>query len=143
MRRAPLALRQVALAVVERRGRVLICRRRPQDHLGGYWEFPGGTRRRSETWEACLRRELREELGVDIRALRPLGELAHRTAKTRLRFKVFRCTIARGRPRALAAETIRWVLLGRLRRYRFPPADAGLVRGLSGGLQARRRRAIM
>ena len=50
---------QVALAVIERRGRYLICRRRADDHFGGYWEFPGGKKDAEESWEACVRRELR------------------------------------------------------------------------------------
>ncbi|MBI4342403.1 MAG: NUDIX domain-containing protein, partial [Candidatus Omnitrophica bacterium] len=64
-----------SLAVIERRGRYLICRRRRGDFLGGFWEFPGGKRKPRESWEACLRRELREELGVAVTAIRPLCRL--------------------------------------------------------------------
>ena len=118
---------QSALAVVERRGRFLICRRRPGGFLGGYWEFPGGKRRPGERWAACLRRELREELGVAVGRLRLLMTIRHRYASRSIVFKVYRCAIARGRPRPLAAAALRWVAPGRLSRYRFPPANRALI----------------
>ena len=122
---------QVAIAVIERRGRLLICRRGVGSHLGGYWEFPGGKRRADETWAACLRRELREELGVSVGALRSAGGLHYRYPRHAIAFRVFRCAIARGTPRPLAAMELRWVPRARLRRYRFPPANAALIRKLS------------
>ena len=118
---------QSALAVVERRGRFLICRRRPGGFLGGYWEFPGGKRRPGERWAACLRRELREELGVAVGRLRLLMTIRHRYASRSIVFKVYRCAIARGRPRPLSAAALRWVAPGRLSRYRFPPANRPLL----------------
>ena len=118
-----------ALAVIERRGRVLICRRRAGDFLGGYWEFPGGKRHPRETWEACVRRELREELGVTPGRPRAWLRLSHRYADRTITFQVFRCTV-RGRPRPLEADTLRWVPTARLGRYRFPPANRSLIRRL-------------
>ena len=118
---------QSALAVIERRGRLLICRRRPGGFLGGYWEFPGGKRRPGERWAACLRRELREELGVAVGRLRPFMTLRHRYAAGPMVFKVYRCAIASGRPRPLSAAALRWVAPGRLSRYRFPPANRALI----------------
>ena len=121
-----------ALAVIERRGRVLICRRRRGGFLGGYWEFPGGKRDPGESWEACLRRELREELGVSVAGVRPLCRLRHRyPGRPVFVFQVFRCRIARGRPRPLSASALRWVAPERLARYRFPPANRGLLARLN------------
>jgi mutator protein MutT len=121
-----------AIAVIERRGRILICRRRRQDTFGGHWEFPGGKRRPGESWPACLRRELREELGVGVRALRPYMRLRHHLGDRRVHFFVFRCALARGRPRPLAAAALRWVPRRRLRRFRFPPANEPLIERLAG-----------
>ena len=118
---------QSALAVIERRGRLLICRRRPGGFLGGYWEFPGGKRRPGERWAACLRRELREELGVAVGRLRPFMTIRYRYAAGPMVFKVYQCAIARGRPRPLSAAALRWVAPGRLSRYRFPPANRPLL----------------
>ena len=120
-----------AIAVIERRGRYLICQRRHDDSLGGYWEFPGGKREAGETWEACLRRELREELGVAIRAIRVYGRMQYRYPDGVVSFRIFRCAIARGRPKPLDAQALRWIPLNRLGRYRFPPANRPLVKRLS------------
>jgi mutator protein MutT len=121
----------VAIAVIERRGRYLICQRHPDDHLGGYWEFPGGTRKPGESWETCLRRELREELDVAVRALHPYGRMRYRYADRAISFNVFRCAIAEGRPRPLGARVVRWVAPRQLSRYRFPPADNQLIERLA------------
>jgi len=119
-----------ALAVIERRGSYLICRRKPGGHLGGYWEFPGGKREPGESWEACLRRELREELGVGLRSIRPYGTMRYRYADRTVFFRAFRCAIASGKPRPLDAQALRWVRPNRLRRYRFPPANQPLLERL-------------
>ena len=123
---------QAALALIERGGRYLVCRRKAGAFLGGYWEFPGGKRRAGESWAACLRRELREELGVTVKGARPVQTFRHRYRDRAILFKVFRCAIARGVPRPLEAQALRWVPARRLRRYRFPPANRPLVERLVG-----------
>ena len=120
-----------AIAVIERRGRYLVCQRRAGDFLGGYWEFPGGKREAGESWEACLRRELREELGVALKAIRPYGRMRYGYGDRTVAFQIFRCAIASGRPRPLDAQALRWVAAGHLRRYRFPPANRLLLDRLS------------
>jgi mutator protein MutT len=62
---------EVSAGLVFRNGKLLITQRYTDAHLGGLWEFPGGKRECDETFEACLTRELREELGIDVR----VGEL--------------------------------------------------------------------
>ncbi len=122
---------RAAIAVIERRGRYLICQRPPDGFLGGYWEFPGGKRESGESWEACLRRELREELGVRVRAVRAYGSLHHRYRGGAVYFKVYRCAIAHGRPRPLEAAALRWVPPEHLTRYTFPPANRPLIARLT------------
>ena len=58
---------EVAAGLVFRDGQLLITQRRMQDHLGGLWEFPGGKREVNESFEDCLRRELKEELGIEVK----------------------------------------------------------------------------
>ncbi|MBI4351356.1 MAG: (deoxy)nucleoside triphosphate pyrophosphohydrolase [Elusimicrobia bacterium] len=60
-------MKQVTAAVLVKDGKVLLARRKPGDALAGKWEFPGGKLEPGETPEACLRRELREEFGVDTK----------------------------------------------------------------------------
>ena len=120
-----------AVAVIERRGRILICQRHDRDSFGGCWEFPGGKREPGESWETCLRRELREELGVVVRLIQPYGRMRHQFEDGTVFFRVFRCTIARGKPRPLDAQALQWVRAGELKRYRFPPANRALIEQLS------------
>lgn len=120
----------VAFAVVERRGAYLICQRKAGAHLAGYWEFPGGKREPGESWAACLRREIREELGVGVRRLKAWTTISHRYPGTHIRFKVFRCGLS-GSPKALQVKQLRWVLAAKLPRFKFPPADARLIRRLA------------
>ncbi len=132
-----------AIALIERRGRYLIARRHRDDSHPGCWEFPGGKRERGESLLACLRRELREELGVTIKDVRPFHTLRYRYVDGEVRFRVFRCTIARGTPRPLDAEALRWVRPAHLWRYRFPPANAPLVQRLSRPLSRRTQSGII
>lgn len=116
-----------AIAVIERRGRLLICQRRAGDRFGGYWEFPGGKREPDESWTQCLRRELREELGIGVKAVEPFGRMRSRSASGPIQFKVYRCAIANGTPRPLEAVALRWVSPAELTDYDFPPANQQLI----------------
>lgn len=124
----------VAIAVIERCGRILVCRRPADVDHAGCWEFPGGKRERGESWRACLQREVREELGVAVRTMAELDRFQYRYPQYRVSFRVFRCAITNGIPRPLAARSLRWVLRGRLSRLQFPPANDRLVRWLAGGV---------
>ena len=119
-----------AIAVIERRGRYLICQRREDDSLGSYWEFPGGKREPGESWEACVRREVHEELGVSIRSLQPFGTSRYRYPDGTISFRVFRCSINGGTPRPLDAQSLRWVTPHQLRHYWFPAANQALLQRL-------------
>lgn len=60
-------MKTVAAAVMERDGRILACRRRTDQVHAGKWEFPGGKVEPGEEIADALRRELREELGIEAR----------------------------------------------------------------------------
>ncbi len=127
----PPKVTRVALALIKREGKYLICQRRAGKILGGYWEFPGGKCEAGESWDACLHRELREELGVTVKSVRYVTQMRYRYPKGWLSFRVFRCGIAGGRPQPLAAQTLRWVSPTALTHYRFPPANIRLIMQLT------------
>lgn len=120
----------VAVAVIRRRGRYLICQRRTGSHYAGRWEFPGGKRKPGETWQACLRREVREELGVTIRRMVWLMRTSHRYPHKRVCLNVFRCSIQDGIPKPLSSNELRWITPTALGRYAFPPANRELIEQL-------------
>ena len=117
----------VTAAIIFRHGRLLITRRRLGDHQGGLWEFPGGKIEPGETPEQCLRRELREELGVDARVGDRFAEITHDYPDRRVHLQFFRCEIAGGEPTPLQCAALAWVTREELDRYEFPPADAALL----------------
>ena len=125
------AVIQVAAAVIERRGRYLIARRRADVHLSGYWEFPGGKREAGETFEACVRREVLEELGVAVTVLRPLIVTRHEYPEKIVELHFFTCSLSHGDPQALDCLDVRWVKSEELAEYSFPPADAPVIAQLT------------
>ena len=116
----------VVAAVIEDRHGFLVTRRQPGTHLAGMWEFPGGKIDPDESHDAALRRELREELGVDA----AVGELVHETAHAypdvTVALYFYRCRLM-GEPRPLLGQEMRWVARGELAALGFPPADAELI----------------
>jgi A/G-specific adenine glycosylase len=114
---------QVAAAVIERQGKVLLAKRRPEALLGGMWEFPGGKRERGETLPACLQRELREELGVRVSVCERLMKIPHAFSHFRITLHVFRCNSLRGHPRPLEAADVRWIRIADLEQYPMGKAD--------------------
>lgn len=129
MRTAPKRV-DAAIALIERRGRLLICRRPAHVRFGGYWEFPGGKRRPRETWAACARREVREEVGLALKRLRPVGTLKHQRQGQVYYLAVFYAVAPSGRAQALESQETRWVKPATLGRYKFPPANRPLLRAI-------------
>ena len=123
---------EVSAGLVMRDGLLLITRRKSDSHLGGLWEFPGGKREPSESWEQCLVRELAEELGITV-AVGPLRhETVHAYPGKMVHLRFFEAELISGEPQAIDCAEVAWVHPGDLRRYEFPEADLGLVALLAG-----------
>ena len=118
---------QVAAAVIEHRGRYLITRRETGVHLAGYWEFPGGKREADETFEACARREVFEEVGIELTALRPLTITHYEYPDKSVELHFFTCSLSQGEPQPLGCVDFLWVRPEELAEYAFPPADGPVV----------------
>lgn len=123
---------EVSAALLFRDGKLLITRRRAQDHLGGLWEFPGGKREPCESFEDCLRRELIEELGIEVTVGELVESLTHSYPDTTVHLRFFRCALRdpRAEPRAIGCEALAWVGPDELGAFDFPAADARLLEKL-------------
>ncbi|MBN1438798.1 MAG: A/G-specific adenine glycosylase [Anaerolineales bacterium] len=121
----------VAAAIIRRAGRILIAQRPEDKLLGGMWEFPGGKAERNESLPDCLRRELKEELGISVRVREKLLAVKHAFSHFRITLHVFRCDAPRGRPRPISAAQVRWVRIRDLGGYPMGRADRIVARRLS------------
>ena len=120
----------VAAALIFRGGKLLITQRHIDAHLGGLWEFPGGKREPNETFEQCLARELREELGIEVSVREFIEGVTHAYPEKSVHLKFFRCEWRAHEPRALGCSAFKWVSARELGAHSFPAADERLLEKL-------------
>ncbi len=111
-------------------GRFLIAQRPLDGMLGGLWEFPGGKQKPEEALETCLRRELKEELGIKVAVGALLTVVQHAYTHFRITLHAFHCRIVAGRPRALGCTAWRWITLDDVPRFAFSAADHHVIAAL-------------
>jgi 8-oxo-dGTP diphosphatase len=121
---------EVAAALVFRDGRLLITQRRAGTHLGGLWEFPGGKREPNESFEQCLVRELREELGIEVEVGPVLERFAHDYPQKTVHLEFFHCRWKEHDPQPLGCPAFKWITAADLKDFEFPAADARLIQRL-------------
>ncbi len=113
----------VAAALVTRGGRILVAQREEKDDWGLHWEFPGGTLEEDEGPRACIKRELREELGIEVE-VREIREAVFKRYKAfNILLLAYLCTITEGTPSAIRCQEVRWVGKEELKGLPMPPAD--------------------
>jgi 8-oxo-dGTP diphosphatase len=123
---------QVAAAIITRGdGKVLIARRAPHKNEGGFWEFPGGKLEVSETPEACLKREISEELALDVKVGRFFRENLHRYGNREILLKAYFCEYISGDIKLVDHDQVAWVNRQDLGQYEFAPADVPIVKSLA------------
>ncbi|HVO32929.1 MAG TPA: (deoxy)nucleoside triphosphate pyrophosphohydrolase, partial [Elusimicrobiota bacterium] len=121
---------QIGAGVIWRGDRILISQRPLNGLLGGLWEFPGGKREPGETIAHTVRREIREELGIDVRVREKMAEVDHAYSHFTMTLHAHRCDYLRGKPQALGVAAWRWVKPAELRRYAFPAANQPIIERL-------------
>jgi len=119
-----------AAALLDGGGRVLIAQRPPGKSHAGRWEFPGGKFELGESATAALARELREEIGVDIRDPELLCTLEHDYPQRRVRLHLFAVERYTGEPVALDGQALKWVALGALATEDILEADRPFIEAL-------------
>ena len=126
---------EVAAALIFDSDRLLIAKRPPGVHLEGLWEFPGGKREPGETYESCLLREIREELGCEVLVGPMLHESEHAYPEKSVRIRFFQCRVVSGMPEPLECAALRWVSQDSLGQFQFPEADQALIEQLKMHLE--------
>jgi 8-oxo-dGTP diphosphatase len=122
----------VAAAFVDQDHRVLIAQRPEGKTLAGLWEFPGGKIEPHERPEQALIREVREELGITVKAdcLAPLTFASYAYDDFHLLMPLYICRRWEGFAQGLEGQKLAWVKPGLLRDYPMPPADEPLLPAL-------------
>jgi 8-oxo-dGTP diphosphatase len=113
----------VTAAILIENGRVLIARRRPGASQAGMWEFPGGKVRPNESPAQCLKREIQEELGIEIAVGEFFGESVYAYEDKTIRLLAYRVRAEGGEVSRNDHAELAWVAIADLGRYRFCPAD--------------------
>ena len=127
----PLPHYQVTAGVVwDGAGQFLIAQRNLESTLGGLWEFPGGKQEPGESLKSCLRRELLEELGIEVSVGALLTVVEHAYAHLRITLHVFHCQLVSGQPQARDCAAWRWVTLDEVDRFAFAAADQQVTAAL-------------
>ncbi len=118
-----------ACALIDADGRVLIAQRPAGKPMAGLWEFPGGKIEAGERPEVCLIRELKEELGIDVKeeCLAPLTFASHLYPDFHLLMPLYVCRRWEGIVEPREAQKLKWVRPNDLRNYPMPPADEPLI----------------
>ena len=128
---------EVAAGIVWDGSRVLIARRQDGDHQGGRWEFPGGKRHGKETIEECLRREMLEEIGIDVEVGPLWRALTHVYPDRTVSLYFHLCRARSGTPRPIECSEVRWVDPADLRGLHFVEGDVQVLPDLVRDLVAR------
>ena len=122
-RRSPVPHYTVTAGVLERDGQILIAHRPSKGLLGGLWEFPGGKQQEGEDLPACLQRELREELGVEVAIGAEMGQYRHAYTHFHVTLHAFRCRLVSGEPQPFIASELRWVAPAGLNEFPMGKID--------------------
>lgn len=123
-------MRRVHVAAAVIRGadqQILIARRANDQHQGGLWEFPGGKVEAGEAVRDALARELAEELGIRVRAARPLIQVRHDYPDKQVLLDVWEVSAFDGEPHGAEGQPLAWVSARELLDYEFPAANQPIV----------------
>ncbi|MCW8948041.1 MAG: Nudix family hydrolase [Sedimenticola sp.] len=121
----------VAVGVIlNSEGKILLSRRPENAHQGGLWEFPGGKVERREDLSQALRREIREELGIEVITHQPLISITHAYPDKCVRLDVHRILRYAGIPLGMEGQPIEWASVDELDNYAMPAADRPICNAL-------------
>jgi A/G-specific adenine glycosylase len=137
-KKKPLPRQTAVVGVIYKNGKILIDKRKPGGLLGGLWELPGGKVKTGESLKAALLREVREELGVKVRILRPLVTVQHAYSHFSVTLHAFVCARESGKPQCAGCVDYKWVLPEQLKKYAFPAANKKIFAVLPGQKGKRR-----
>ncbi len=121
---------RVAVGILTEGSKVFVTRRFPDSHQGGKWEFPGGKIEPGEDVVSALKRELREELGIEVQEARSWMTVLHHYPDRRVLLDVWRIIRYQGAPHGREGQEAQWLTCDELSSLDFPEADRPILRRL-------------
>lgn len=121
----------VTAGLIHHQGKLLITQRPHGTHGALKWEFPGGKLEPNEDPKECLRREIREELGIKVDVGRIEDVIFHRYPDRSVLLLFYNCNFVSGKPSEKQCHAFAWTLPGHLPDYDFMEADLDLIRKLA------------
>jgi len=114
---------KVVCGLIYDKGKVLICRRKPEKTLGEFWEFPGGKVEQGESYKDCLKRELHEELGMSVKILKHFKTVHHNYGKFNIELISFVCNFKSCSYEMIDHDMYEWMHPVDLLKWELAPAD--------------------
>lgn len=123
----------IGVGIIERDedDKILIALRPNDAMLGGLWEFPGGKKEDNEKIQQTVERELKEELGVEVKAYKELMSLKHTYSHFSITMHAWFCKLISGDPKPKESQEVRWVSREELGKFPFPKANKVLTEKLT------------
>jgi len=114
--------------IKNRDNQLLITRRAIGQHLAGYWEFPGGKIEKNETPEECIKREIKEELNIDIQVGSHIADSVYNYNSKIICLKGYRAKFIRGEIQLVDHDDYKWISINEFDQFKFAPADIPLIK---------------
>ena len=122
---------EVAVAILKsNENTVLTSWRQPHQHQGGLWEFPGGKREPDESMYDALKREVYEELGIEVEEAQPFVRIDHDYGDKQVSLDVWMVSAFSGKPSSREGQPLRWQAIPELKHDEFPAANAAIITAL-------------
>jgi len=118
---------KVAAALIRKEKKFLICQRKEKDKFALLWEFPGGKCRKNESFKECIEREIKEELGIEIKVEKLLGIFKDEDKNLKICVHLFLSSIKKGTPVPCDCKDFSWITLKEAKRYELAPLDKKIL----------------
>jgi len=116
----------VSVGIIWKANKILISKRKKDGLLGGLWELPGGKKQRKENDSECLKREIKEELGISIKIKNEIGKIKHHYSHFSINLTGYKCDYFSGKTKAYSSEKIKWISVDEIVKYPFPKSTLKL-----------------